>query len=241
MNVPPTKFAIFGDIHANLEALNAVLQDAQAQGCTHYACVGDLVGYNANPRECVARIRELNIPCVKGNHDEFAASDRPLERWSARAATALLWTRQQLSDDDRQWLRSLHYVRNVGTFSIVHATLDAPDRWGYVLDRLGAAGSFLFQTTSVCFFGHTHVPLTFTRDLTIGGGTYSSFRIEAGRQYFINVGSVGEPRDGTPMASYVTYTQPEGLIELHRVAFDADQTEAKLLAQGLPLRKRRVA
>jgi predicted phosphodiesterase len=232
------KYAVLGDIHANLEALLAVLDDARSQQCTHYACVGDLVGYNANPKECLDLVRELAVPCVKGNHDELASSAAPLENVNPRAASAILWTRQQLAEPDKQWLRDLRYVRLVASFSIVHATLDAPERWAYVFDKLAAAASFTYQNTSVCFYGHTHLPRAFIRDRSVTGGTYSKFKVEPARKYFVNVGSVGEPRDGNPLAAYTIYDLLEGSIELRRIPYDVATTERKVLEAGLTLRRK---
>ena len=99
------KYAIIADIHANLEALQVVLEDIKAQKCTHVACLGDVVGYNANPKECLDIVRSMNIPCIKGNHDEYCSSDENLEGFSPNAAAAALWTRPRLTPDDRQWLR----------------------------------------------------------------------------------------------------------------------------------------
>src|SRR6266550_7700670 len=220
MNDGSVKFAILGDIHANLEALMAVLSDARDQGCADFACVGDIVGYNANPRECLAIIRDIGMPCVKGNHDEFASTTGGLENLNPRAACSLLWTRQQLLETEKSWLRDLKYVRAVASFSIVHATLDAPHRWGYVFDKLAAAASFTYQNTSVCFYGHTHLPMAFVRDNFVRDGSYSRLRVEPGHKSFVNVGSVGEPRDGILLAAYVTYELSHGLIELRRVAYD---------------------
>jgi predicted phosphodiesterase len=158
------RYAILGDIHANLEALTAVLKDARSQHCFRFACVGDVVGYNANPRECLEILRDLGMPCVKGNHDEYASWESRLDGLNGRAAAAILWTRQQLSSSDKQWLRDLRFIRLISSFSIVHATLDGPQRWGYVFDKWAAAASFSYQNTAVCFFGHTHLPLAFIRD-----------------------------------------------------------------------------
>jgi predicted phosphodiesterase len=238
MNDNSMKYAILGDIHANLEALEAVLQDANTQQCTHYACLGDIVGYNADPTECLDIVREMAMPCVKGNHDEYSSTDHPLLMLNPRAAAAVIWTRQQLSETNKQWLRELKYIRLVGSFSIVHATLDSPGKWGYVFDKLDAAASFNYQNTAVCFFGHTHLPKTFIRDRVVSGGSYSKFEVESGQKYFVNVGSVGEPRDGDPRAAYVTYNLAEGSIELRRVPYDVEKSEAKLKASGLPARRR---
>src|SRR5690349_18820202 len=138
MNDNRQKFAVLGDIHANLEALLAVTDDARQRGCTHFACVGDVVGYNANPRECLEIVRRLEMPCVRGNHDEYATSSEPLDALNPRAASAMYWTREQLGETDRGWLSELRYVRVVAGFSLVHATLDAPHRWAYIIDKLGA-------------------------------------------------------------------------------------------------------
>jgi predicted phosphodiesterase len=230
------KYAIIADIHANLEALEVVLADTRAQKCTHYACLGDVVGYNANPKECLDIVRDMNMPCVKGNHDEYCSVETNLEGFNPHAAEAIQWTRQQLTEEDRQWLRDLKYIRLVASFSIVHATLDGPQRWGYVFDRLAAAASFTYQNTAVCFFGHTHVPIAFIRDSVVRGGTYSKFKIEPGRKYFINVGSVGQSRDGVPKATYVIYDMDEGSIELRRLDYEIAKTQAKIRAAGLPER-----
>ncbi|PYJ87398.1 MAG: metallophosphoesterase [Verrucomicrobia bacterium] len=230
------KYAVIADIHANLEALRVVLEDAKKQNCTHYVCLGDVVGYNANPKECLDIIRDTGMPCVKGNHDEYCSSETNLEGFNPHAAEAIQWTRQQLTEEDRQWLKELKYIRLVASFQIVHATLDGPQRWGYVFDRLAAAASFTYQNTAVCFFGHTHVPVAFIRDSVVRGGTYSKFKIEPGRKYFVNVGSVGQPRDGNPKAAYAIYDMDEGSVELRRLDYDISAAQAKIMAAGLPPR-----
>ena len=230
------KYAVIADIHANLEALEVVLEDAQAQKVTHYCCVGDVVGYNANPKECLNLIRDMAMPCVKGNHDEYCSTDESLEGFNPHAAEAVNWTRRQLSDVDRQWLRDMKYVRLVASFSMVHATLDGPQRWGYVFDKLAAAASFTYQNTSVCFFGHTHVPVAFIRDSVVRGGTYSKFKVEPNRKYFVNVGSVGQSRDGVAKATYVIYDLDEPSIELRRLDYDIPKAQKKILEAGLPPR-----
>ncbi len=230
------KYAIIADIHANWEGLQTVLADAQANKVTHYACLGDVVGYNANPKECLDVIRKMDMPVVKGNHDEYCSVDSALEGFNPHAAAAVNWTRAQLGEEDILWLRELRYIRLVANFSIVHATLDGPKRWGYVFDKLAAAASFTYQNTGVCFFGHTHVPVAFVRDSTVRGGTYSKFKVEAGKKYFVNVGSVGQPRDGNPKCGYVIYDMDEQTIELRRLEYDIATTQAKIRAVGLPER-----
>lgn len=229
------KYAILSDIHGNLEALQAVLQDAKQQGCTHYVCLGDIVGYGPNPRECLHLIQELNCPTVIGNHDEYVAKDQALTGFNPMAADGIKWTRDQLNEAEKSWLRNLKYVRTVDPFTIVHATLDLPERWAYVFDKLAAAASFNYQHTAVCFNGHTHVPIAFIRTPSgIQGGLYTRIRIEVARKYFINCGSVGQPRDRNPKAAYVVFDLANNLIELRRVEYDIAATQKKIRAAGLP-------
>jgi predicted phosphodiesterase len=230
------RYGIIADIHGNLEGLQVVLADIKEQKCTHVVCLGDVVGYGANPKECLDIIRGMNIPMVKGNHDEYIGSSEDPEGFNDAAAEAVSWSRNQLTEDDRRWLRELKYFRLVANFSIVHATLDAPQRWGYVFEKLEAAASFTYQNTQVCFFGHTHVPVAFIRDTGIRGGTYSKFRVESGKKYFVNVGSVGQPRDGDPRAAYVIYDLPQQTIELRRLDYDIATAQRKIRAAGLPER-----
>ena len=230
------RYALIADIHSNLEALEVVLNDAKEQKCTHYACVGDVVGYGANPKECLDIVRSMGMPVVKGNHDEYCSSEEDLEGFNPHAAEAVNWTRKQLSKEDRAWLRDLKYIRLVASFSMVHATLDGPQRWGYVFDKLAAAASFTYQNTAVCFFGHTHVPVAFVRDSMVRGGTYSKFRVEPGKKYFVNVGAVGQPRDGNPKSGYVVYDLTEGTIELRRLDYDIAKAQKKIIEAGLPQR-----
>ena len=228
------KYAVIADIHGNLEAFQVVLEDARSQHCTHFCCVGDIVGYNANPKECLDIVRQMGMPCVRGNHDEYCSSEEDLDGFNPAAAEAVIWTRQRLTPEDKQWLRELKYVRLVASFAMVHATLDQPHRWAYVFDKLMAAASFTYQNTSVCFFGHTHVPTAFVRDAVVRGGTYSKFKVEPGRKYFVNVSSVGQPRDGNPKCGYVIYDLDEGSIELRRLEYDIPKAQAKIREAGLP-------
>jgi predicted phosphodiesterase len=228
------KFAILGDIHANLEALEAVLADAAAQGVTHYVCIGDIVGYNANPHECVQRIQGLECPVVKGNHDEEASVETEIVGLNPLALAALMWTRQHLTDDDRKWLRELRLVRQVRDFTVVHATLDTPGSWAYVMNKFDAMASFSYQFTQVCFFGHTHTPRIYVKAMTVTAEQGPTVQIESGRKYFINVGSVGQPRDGDWRSAYAIYDVAAAKVHLRRVEYDIATAQQKILDAGLP-------
>ena len=230
------RFAIFGDIHANLEALTAVLADAEKHEVTHYVCLGDVVGYNANPRECLEIVRNLDCPVVKGNHDEQASMEDELVGFNPLAEEAINWTRDQLNAEDKQWLRDLKMVRQVRDFTIVHATLDTPHKWGYVFNQLDAAASFNYQHTQLCFYGHTHAPRAYIRDGSVKSQLLDKLTLERGKKYFINSGSVGQPRDGDWHASYVLYYPDKQLIELRRLEYDIFKAQDKIIEAGLPQR-----
>jgi predicted phosphodiesterase len=228
------RYAILSDIHANLEALDAVLADARAQSCTHFVCLGDVVGYNANPSECVQRIQELACPVVKGNHDEQASIATPTESFNELAEEAIDWTREHLSADDKTWLSELRLTRLVGDFTIVHATLDTPERWGYVFNDLDAIASFTCQHTPLCFFGHTHWPTAFVCDDNVRRITVGQIVLDARKKYLINPGSIGQPRDRDWRAAYGIYDVERQVVEQRRVKYDLETAQRKILAAGLP-------
>lgn len=237
------KIAVFGDIHANLEALQAVLADAEQEGCgSTMACLGDIVGYNANPAECLARVRELGCPTVKGNHDYEAISTRDLLGMNPVATMALSWTREQLSEEDKEWLKRLPYVREniaeLNNITIVHATMDRPMRWEYILNASDSSFSFQKQATQLCFHGHTHVPRFFIKnaDGKITQSNEPEIVMEPGKMYFVNPGSVGQPRDGDWRASYAVYTPEWNHIAIRRVEYDIAETQRKIREAGLPER-----
>lgn len=228
------RIALFGDIHANLEALEAVLSDAQGQGCTDYICMGDVVGYNADPVACLEKIRVADWPVVKGNHDDVASNTDTLENMNPVASAALQWTRNQLSDDHKEWLRNLRMVRQIQDFTVVHATLDQPQAWNYVTNKFDAMSNFSYQFTNLCFHGHTHVPRIFVRESRVTDLPAEQITLEAGKKYFVNTGSVGQPRDGDWRACYVIYDLPSGTITFRRVEYDLETTQKKILDAGLP-------
>jgi len=230
------KYAIMGDVHGNLEALEAVLEDAQSQGVNSYVCVGDIVGYNANPAECLDIMRDLGAVAVCGNHDHYCCHEESLEDFHPLAAGVVAWTREQLTDAQLQYLRDLKMVATLDGFSIVHSTLDMPEKWGYVFDTLEANANFTYQATSLCFHGHTHVPVLYEKQGTVRKNTYVKQRIMLGTKYFINVGSVGQPRDGDPRSAYVIYNSRTREVELRRLPYDIFRTQDKIRRAGLPER-----
>jgi len=228
------RYAIISDVHSNLEALEAVLADAHDNKCTDFVCLGDVVGYNANPHDCVDRVREMDCPSVKGNHDEQASLVESSRDFNEMAEAAIQWTRDHLTAEDKNWLRDLKLQQQVRDFTIVHATLDTPGQWGYVFNNLDAAASFAYQDTAVCFFGHTHVPVAFIRDEGVQRQQIDKLRIDPGKEYFINVGSVGQPRDGNWHAAYCIYHVESNIVEQRRIKYDLATAQKKIIKAGLP-------
>ncbi len=228
------RYAVLGDIHGNREALSTVLTDAAEQGVTDYVSVGDVVGYNADPSACLDRIRELDCVVVRGNHDHYCSHEESLQDFHPLAAKVISWTRDQLDDDQIEYLRHLKMHVSLDGFTLVHSTLDMPDHWGYVFDTLEAEAHFNYQHTSVCFYGHTHVPVVFDKLGRVTRRDTEKLKIEIGHKYFINVGSVGQPRDGDSRCAYVIYDTEAKTVEFRRLTYDLPAAQAKILAAGLP-------
>lgn len=231
------KIAVIGDIHANIDALEAVLDDARSQGVSEWLCVGDVVGYNACPNECVQAIRALGCPVVCGNHDHYCAYNESLAEFHPIAAAVVEWTRDCLAPENAVWLRSLPYSVVKKGITLVHSTLDEPERWGYVFDAVDAEPSFFYQRTQICFHGHTHVPVVFEKKgdevLQHEPGT---LKFSLGSRYFVNVGSVGQSRDGDRRASYCIYDTATRSIEFRRVLYDVEAAQERIRSVGLPER-----
>jgi diadenosine tetraphosphatase ApaH/serine/threonine PP2A family protein phosphatase len=260
------KYAILSDIHANWEALQVVMAKCEEEEVTDYICLGDIVGYNANPHECLEKIRSKNLlACVKGNHDEYVSNnDEVMEGFNPHAKQAVLWTKAQLNDEERQWLAELPMRATVrgSNITIVHATLDSPDAWGYIFDTHHAADNFSYQFTQICFCGHSHVPIAFCKKPVtmradkpieeISAWAFNSdegmiptetdkadsisLTIENGFKYLINVGSVGQPRNRDPRASFAIYDHEAKEVVRYRLPYDIPTAQAKIREAGLPER-----
>lgn len=255
------RYAILSDIHSNLEALTAVLEVCNKEKITDYIFLGDVVGYNANPRECLAIVRQLNIVArVRGNHDDYAIrGDIAESGFNPNARRAVEWTREQLSDEDRQWLDAAPYEKKMFLegATLVHATLDSPDSWGYILDQFHAEDNFSYQRSNLCFCGHSHVPVAFVKiqvtekgqraieklsswesqpdeDFTQADCIEASYR--KNQKYLFNVGSIGQPRNGDPRASFVIWDTDALKVWRYRIPYDIATTQQKILAAGLPER-----
>jgi diadenosine tetraphosphatase ApaH/serine/threonine PP2A family protein phosphatase len=228
------------DIHANLEALLAVLQDADAQGARAVLCLGDVVGYGADPIACVDRVGERAVAIVAGNHEWGALGLMNLEWFNPVAQAAAVWTGDHLDADHRRYLEALPVETTIEEATLVHASPRRPEEWDYLMsaqDGLEVFGDF---DTRLCFVGHSHRPGVWS--LGSSGPRYtaqitpprSRVRLEDGRRYLVNVGSVGQPRDRDPRAAYAIWDRDDRTVTLRRVDYDYRTAAQKIIAAGLP-------
>lgn len=233
------KYGIFGDVHGNLEALEAVLADMEEQGVTHPLCLGDLVGYGANPSECLEVVRALSCPVVRGNHDDLITLGKAPPSFSEAARISLEYSRRLLNPSQLNFLRRLPMIWSEDPITLVHATLDGPESWGYISTRLEAQTSFLYQKTPLCFVGHTHRPCAFAQEKEVRPLEFRQVdihpdRTKPGRKFLFNVGSVGQPRDGDWRACYAVFSPEKQVIDLRRVNYNIDKAASKIVKAGLP-------
>ena len=256
---------ILSDIHANLEALDAVLDDAQAHGGYNAVwCLGDLVGYGADPGPCIARLRTLPINndrdsnndsggviAIAGNHDHAATGQLNPDLFNNAARAAAIWTARQLTNAELDYLAALPATAQAGSFTMAHGSLRDPIL-EYLISEPAAIATFALLTTPFCLVGHSHYPLVWSEDSDsndAGGGRPSvnlldpaqPLRLDVGRRLIINPGSVGQPRDGDWRASYLIFddaagdnTGSAGVIYHRRVEYDIAAAQAKIRNAGLP-------
>ena len=233
------KYGIFGDVHGNLEALEAVFLDMEEQGVTHPLCLGDLVGYGANPAECLEAVRALGCPVVRGNHDDLATMKKIPATFSEAAQISIEYARGQLNPSQLNFLRRLPLTWTEDPITLVHATLDGPESWGYISTRLEAETCFLYQKTPLCFVGHTHRPCAFAQEKEVRPLEFRHVdvhpdRTKIGRKFLFNVGSVGQPRDGDWRASYAIFHAHEQWVDFRRVNYNIEKAASKIMKAGLP-------
>jgi diadenosine tetraphosphatase ApaH/serine/threonine PP2A family protein phosphatase len=237
---------VISDVHANLTALDAVLADASGvhdngPGFEAVWCLGDVVGYGPDPNECVRRLQNLpDVVCLIGNHDHAASGLSPLGRFNHDARAAASWTQENLDDACLQFLRSLPSEATIGEFTLAHGSPRSPV-WEYILDPRTADMNFEAFETDYCLVGHSHWPLIFERSSEAAYAVNRPVQIDRAFQLsprmILNPGSVGQPRDSDPRASYALLDTDALTWEMRRVAYDVKSVQERMLAAGLPERQ----
>ncbi len=226
---------VIADVHANLPALEAVLADLHSQGVKRIVCCGDLVGYGPWPNEVIARLREVDAFCVQGNHDGAAVGAFPSDHFNPDARVAIEWTRTVLDAGEVGFLTGLEKIHTGGEFVVVHGSLRGP-LWEYMRDTFVARESFPLLTRPIGLFGHSHIQGGFVR-----AGEHVAFvppnrsmALVPGRQYLINPGSVGQPRDGDPRTAYAIVDLGRHTLLFKRVQYDVKSVMQRIEDVGLP-------
>lgn len=260
------KYAILSDIHGNSAAFESVLARCAQCGVDKYICLGDIVGYNAEPARCMDIARSLNFAAaVRGNHDDYAVrEDLENSGFNKNAKIAIQWTRDQLSPEQLEYLANLpmQQILRECNATFVHATLDTPESWGYVFDDHHAGSNFSYQFTRLAFCGHSHIPVAFDKSPLANGNRRPvekilawennlqypeadtdfslcdelQIQLEKGHKYLFNIGSIGQPRNGDTRASFAILDTDNDIVSRHRVPYDIADTQQKVLDAGLPTR-----
>ncbi len=230
------RYAIFSDIHSNLEAFEAVLGAIGHDNVDEFCCAGDIVGYGADPAKCIEKTRLINPQIVAGNNDWGSAGLIDMQDFSQNAREAIKWTIGAISDADKNYLKNLRLARKE-EFALVHGSLNRPEEFEYILSLAAAYTTFmLMEDLKICFVGHSHVAGVFERNAS-GHIEYHSLpeiKLKTGSKYIINAGSVGQPRDNDPRAAYCIYDSGANTINIKRVEYDIKTAQDKIIKAGLP-------
>jgi predicted phosphodiesterase len=233
-----TKILVISDIHANYSALQAVLNDAPDYDSVW--CLGDLVGYGPDPNDCIQEIRNLpKLVCLLGNHDAAVLGNIDIDAFNREASISAVWARENLEVENVRFLQKLPDFNVVGDVTLVHGSPRNPV-WEYLLDTYSAEENFNYFDTKCCFVGHTHIPLVYYRDNWDARVHLKQFQdgntFQIGSRAILNPGSVGQPRDYDPRAAYAIFDVEKRQWESHRVSYDIQAVQKRILDAGLPAR-----
>ena len=231
------RYAILSDIHGNLEAFEAVLKDLSRTDIQKPIFLGDIVGYGPNPEECITLLREKFVVMIAGNHDWAVAGKTEIDTFNSIARHAIEWTSAHLSPDDKKFLSELPLKKEEEGLTFVHASPLNPQDWVYIFSGNEALRNLRAAKNDLCFVGHSHIPAVFV--LTEFGElffskNFSEIVLEGKMRLLINVGSVGQPRDGSALASYGILDMKKRVFYLRRVRYSVETTQKKIVAAGLP-------
>ena len=229
------RYAIISDVHANIDALVTVLDKIDSMSIDQVVCLGDVVGYNAAPNECSRILRERGIPTIMGNHDAVSSGIEEPWGFNPVALAAVMWTREKLNEENTDWLKSLPDALNFGYFVAVHGAPKNHNAYLFSWEDILPHLYFLEeQNVNICLIGHTHNPGIFSADGVYTVDSDSKFSLGTDKSFFINPGSVGQPRDSDPRSSFGIVDTEENTYEQVRVAYAIDRAAKRIIEGGLP-------
>jgi len=227
--------AVVTDIHANLPALEAVLEATEEAGMEEVWCLGDVVGYGVEPDACAALVRNRCQACLVGNHDLAVLGALDIASFSEAAAAAVEWTREQVTEDTLEFLRELEPSGEREGIGLYHASPRDPV-WEYVLSGEQAEAGMNANARRIGLIGHSHVALFFRRTTAGRGEETRGAQASSRNEWLVNPGSVGQPRDGDPRAAWLELDTEAATARFHRVAYDVERAAGPIVAAGLPNR-----
>lgn len=230
------RYAIFSDVHSNLEAFQSVLQEIEKKYIGRQLFLGDIIGYGANPNESVNILKGVADIIVAGNHDFAAVDMTDINYFNPYAREAVLWTKNILMPEYRDFIKTLKINTVVDNMTLAHSSPKEPEKWHYILNILDAMDNLKYFDTTLCFIGHSHIPFVIEKS---AGGKINILKdkiisIKDTSKYIINAGSVGQPRDGNPDASFAIYDSANATVEFMRVPYDILSCQEKMKREGLP-------
>jgi len=230
--------AVISDIHSNFEALTAVLDDAREQAIQQIVCLGDIVGYASSVQSCMRAVRELGCPVLLGNHDEAACLPAPPPDFNDTATAGVVFAAARLSESDRAWIAALPRTLAIEGVVFTHGSLASSFGWPYIITPEDARRHFANQPSHLAFCGHTHKPMLWWQESPGGQVTQRTGKdimpLPQGGKVLVNVGAVGQPRDGDTRACYVIYRPEQATVEFRRVEYDIKRTKRKIIRADLP-------
>jgi predicted phosphodiesterase len=231
------RYAVISDVHSNLEALEAVLREAQELEYDRLICLGDFVGYNADPSACLDILRDEVQYAVLGNHDAAAVDPRVADYFNPTAQEAVIWTSRRLAGHEKSYLEALPFVEKPESdILIVHGSPSEPEIWAYVISILEAHFEFGRFEERICLFGHSHLAVGFVKEKNGNVQVFDGDELvlEEGKRYMLNPGSVGQPRDSDPRAAFGILDTGRGIFDFRRVDYDVKAAGEKIRRLGLP-------
>lgn len=231
--------AVFSDIHGNLEAMEAFIKHVSHRNIDRFVCLGDLVGYNANPKECIELVRSLpNLVVTLGNHDAAVLWDASPYAMNREAKEAILWCMEELNSAEKAYLSSLPLVYRLNNLNFSHASPVAPDKWNYI-NKYSALKCFFRFKERLFFVGHTHLPTVVTQNnlfqlVAKEPEMEIPIKVNGSQKHLFNCGSIGQPRTGSPQLNYLIYDSRESTVTFYSVEYNFELAGEKIIKSGLP-------
>jgi predicted phosphodiesterase len=235
--MPSMRYGLFSDVHSNLEAMTTVLNAMKAEGVDDFLCLGDFVGYYSNPNEVIEMITSLKCwKMVLGNHDAACIGKTPLSKFNVPAAEAITWTKARLKPQSYRFLENLRMREEIGDIQLVHSSPFQSEEWHYLIQKEEIERNFRYFQGFICFFGHVHKPFIAEQrpDGSVEILPQTEYNLKKDCRYLVNVGSVGQPRDGNPQTCYLLYDTSTQNLAIRRINYDFETTVKKTLEAGLP-------